>query len=319
MLFCSLNFQELTARGAFDCLAQRRPHKTTRQLEGRVVISTNSKLIVASAMMFISSAKAREVVLARFAPSAATAGEENGAVGVALRAHFQVLGQLTGAYGSREKTLAIGHNAPSEPFRQEPSAMSVPSMAALCLGSGYFPTWWLPPEVENRRSAYFEAMSDVACQNGLPVSLLDAVIAQESGYKGWANSGAGAMGMMQIMPRTAQNLGLSNPWDALANMRAGARYLRQQLDRFGRVDLALAAYNAGPERRSLARGTIPAIPETVNYVRTITTNWVRLTQLDRPTAGAVARVAAASVAVRASGYREVSLTTYEGMNSANPI
>jgi soluble lytic murein transglycosylase-like protein len=162
-------------------------------------------------------------------------------------------------------------------------------------------------------------MSAVACENGLPSSLLDAAIAQESGYKAWALSQAGAMGMMQVMPGTAKNLGLSNPWDAVANMRAGARYLRQQLDRFGRVDLALAAYNAGPERRSLSMGYIPAIPETRNYVRTITTNWLRLTQLTSPDSSALARAAAASTAIRASGYREVTLVTYDGTNSANPI
>jgi soluble lytic murein transglycosylase-like protein len=162
-------------------------------------------------------------------------------------------------------------------------------------------------------------MSGIACENNLPVSLLDAVVAQESGYKPWAISGAGAIGMMQVMPGTARHLELWNPWDALANMRAGARYLRQQLDRFGRVDLALAAYNAGPERRSLTLGYIPAIPETRNYVRTITTNWLRLTQLNRPDSSELARAAAASTAVRASGYREVSLVTYDGTNSANPI
>ncbi len=127
------------------------------------------------------------------------------------------------------------------------------------------------------------------------------------------------MGMMQVMPGTAKHLELRNPWDALANMRAGARYLRQQLDRFGRVDLALAAYNAGPERRSLANGNVPAIPQTRNYVRTITTNWLRLTQLTRPDSNALTRAAAATTAVRASGFREVSLVTYDGMNAANPI
>lgn len=271
-------------------------------------------------MIFVSPAKAREVDLARFEPSAATAGNENGAVGVALRAHFQGLGQLASAYGIRVKNLAIGQNPPSGPFEQEPSAMSGPSAAASCLGDGYYyPTWWLPPEIESRRAAYFGAMSDIACENGLPVNLLDAVIAQESGYKAWAVSDAGAMGMMQVMPGTAKHLELRNPWDALANMRAGARYLRQQLDRFGRVDLALAAYNAGPERRSLANGNVPAIPQTRNYVRTITTNWLRLTQLTRPDSNALTRAAAATTAVRASGFREVSLVTYDGMNAANPI
>jgi soluble lytic murein transglycosylase-like protein len=190
---------------------------------------------------------------------------------------------------------------------------------AACDSTTYSPTWWLSREAEARRARYFTTMASIACEHGLSTSLLDAVISQESGYRSWAISSAGAMGMMQIMPGTAQVLGLALPFDPIANMRAGARYLRQQLDRFGRVDLALAAYNAGPERRSLARGYVPAIPETINYVRTITTNWARLAALSQPNSDAMVRATAATVAVRTSGYRDVNLTVYEGMNSANPI
>lgn len=102
-------------------------------------------------------------------------------------------------------------------------------------------------------------------------------------------------------------------------MHAGARYLRQQLDRFGRVDLALAAYNAGPERRSLQRGYIPAIPETINYVRTIMTNWARLVELGGGSADAADRTFAALSAVHASGYRDVELIRYDGLNASNPM
>ena len=66
------------------------------------------------------------------------------------------------------------------------------------------------------------------------------------------------------MPGTVRLLGLANPFSPVANKRAGARYLRQQLDRFGRVELALATYNAIPKRSSLAAGDVPAIPETPN-------------------------------------------------------
>lgn len=253
-------------------------------------------------MICVSSARARDVDLSRFPLSVvAVASDEMGPVELALRDHLKSFGQPTDAIDNTGETVAVGLNAPS------------------CLGNGYLQTWWLPAEVERRRATYFEAMSQIACENGLPASLLDAVVAQESGYKAWAISGAGAMGMMQVMPGTARQLALFNPWDGIANMRAGARYLRQQLDRFGRVDLALAAYNAGPKRQSLAMGYIPAIPETRNYVRTITTNWLRLTQLNSPDSSALARATAASTAVRASGYREVSLVTYDGMNAENPI
>lgn len=283
------------------------------------MFSSKRSLIVVAAMMCVSAAKAREVDLVHFSPLTATASNEQGAVGVALSTHFDGLAEPVDARGVGSRTYATGGNHPSGLFEPKHPAILAPSISSSCLQNGYRPTWWLSPEVENRRVAYFAAMSAIACENGLPESLLDAVIAQESGYKAWALSGAGAMGMMQVMPGTARILELRNPWDALANMRAGARYLRQQLDRFGRVDLALAAYNAGPERRSLAQGIIPAIPETRNYVQAITTNWVRLTKLGSSNSAVAARAMAANIAVRASGYREVSLITYEGTNAANPI
>lgn len=273
------------------------------------MISNYSKLIAATATICVSPAHAREVDLARFAPADVAVSDENGSVGVALRTNLQSLAELAGAYSDIEKTETINLRISSRLLEREYQVVRLTSASSSCLRNGYLSTWWLPAEVEKRRAIYFETMSEIACENGLPVNLLDAVIAQESGYKAWAISGAGAIGMMQVMPGTARQLELWNPWDALANMRAGARYLRQQLDRFGRVDLALAAYNAGPERRSLAMGYVPAIPETRNYVRTITTNWLRLTQLTRSDPAAVTRAVAASNAVRAFGYREVSLIT----------
>lgn len=270
-------------------------------------------------MICVSAAKAREVDLVHFSPFAVTASNEKGAVEVALSSHFEGLVESADAGRLGDRTHAIGGNDPSGLFEPKHPAILASSTSSSCLQNEYRPTWWLSPEVENRRVAHFAAMSAIACENGLPESLLDAVIAQESGYKAWAISGAGAMGMMQVMPGTARNLELWNPWDALANMRAGARYLRQQLDRFGRVDLALAAYNAGPERRSLALGNIPAIPETRNYVQAITTNWVRLARLGSSNSAAATRAMVANIAVRASGYREVSLITYTGTNAANPI
>lgn len=179
-----------------------------------------------------------------------------------------------------------------------------------CDGRGFSPAWWLDPKVEARRAYHFETVAAVACEFGVPTSLLDAVIAQESGYKYWAISPKGAMGMMQIMPGTAIQLGLADPFNSLANMRAGARYLREQLDRFGRVDLALAAYNAGPHRRSLREGRLPMISETLNYVRTIMTNWSRLSPRNVEIAN-VDRGAIAAAAVAQSGFRSVSLIRYD--------
>ncbi|QOV96573.1 lytic transglycosylase domain-containing protein (plasmid) [Novosphingobium sp. ES2-1] len=188
-----------------------------------------------------------------------------------------------------------------------------------CDAASYQPTWWLPRAAEARRASYHRILKDIACQHGLPARLLDALIAQESGFASGSVSKAGAMGMMQIMPGTARSLGLSNPFDPISNMHAGARYLRQQIDRFGRIDLALAAYNAGPERRSLRQGRIPAIPETQHYVRTILTNWDRLIDLDRANEREPNRGELAMLAVRASGYRGVELIRYDGSNASNPM
>lgn len=240
-------------------------------------------------------------------------------VDAALQAQWTVLDSPESRKSSQIPRLLVGrqwHDGGAPTTLQD---FSDAALSQACQAARYWPTWWLPPEIEIRRAAHFSNMASVACEFSIPVDLLDAVIAQESGYKPWAISRAGAMGMMQIMPGTARQLGLTSPWEPYANMQAGARYLRQQLNRFGRVDLALAAYNAGPERRSLAAGYVPAIPETLNYVRTITTNWVRLTQFESSGSEALTRAAAASQAIRASGYREVSLTFYDGTNAANPI
>lgn len=186
-----------------------------------------------------------------------------------------------------------------------------------CDGRGFSPAWWLDLKVEARRAYHFDTVAAVACEFGVPTSLLDAVIAQESGYKYWAISPKGAMGMMQIMPGTATQLGLADPFNSLANMRAGARYLREQLDRFGRVDLALAAYNAGPHRRSLKEGRLPMISETLSYVQTILINWARLSPRNVEIAS-VDRGAIAAAAVAKSGFRSVSLVRYDGSSAKPP-
>ena len=94
-----------------------------------------------------------------------------------------------------------------------------------------------------------------------------------SGFRPCAVSTAGAMGLMQIMPDTAGDLGLTDPFDPSANVNAGAKYLKQMLERYhGNTALALAAYNAGPGRTDRADGAIPEIPETIGYVASILSN-----------------------------------------------
>lgn len=108
----------------------------------------------------------------------------------------------------------------------------------------------------------------LAARYELSPALLEAVVWQESRWNAKAVSPAGARGLAQLMPATGRALGVD--WrDPLANLEGGARYLRQQLDRFGGdVEKALAAYNAGPGRVERAGG-VPAIRETQGYVAAI--------------------------------------------------
>ncbi len=100
---------------------------------------------------------------------------------------------------------------------------------------------------------------------GMDESLIQAVIEVESGYDSTAVSSKGAEGLMQIMPATQQDLGVTNSFDAEQNVCAGVRYLCQMYNRFGSVQLALAAYNAGPGNVEKHNG-MPPYTETRQYV-----------------------------------------------------
>lgn len=123
-----------------------------------------------------------------------------------------------------------------------------------------------------RRSAYLPHVYAAEAKYGLPNGLLDALIWTESRYDPFAVSGAGAAGLGQLMPKTARELGVANRFDPRANLWAAARYLRQMLDKFGVVHLAVAAYNAGPGAVERAGG-IPLNGETPSYVRNVLSFW----------------------------------------------
>lgn len=110
---------------------------------------------------------------------------------------------------------------------------------------------------------------DASQRENVSPKLVHAVIRKESGGKPCAVSSKGAQGLMQLMPATQVDLGVRDPFDPADNISAGVRYLRQMLDRYdGNNALALAAYNAGPQRVTPG-GKIPDIPETQSYVMTI--------------------------------------------------
>jgi soluble lytic murein transglycosylase-like protein len=118
-------------------------------------------------------------------------------------------------------------------------------------------------------SAFGAEIDAAAATNGIDPALLKGLVSQESGFDPNARSGAGAVGLTQLMPGTAASLGVSNPLDPVQSLQGGAKYLRHQLDCFGGDErLALAAYNAGPG--AVARyGGVPPYSETQNYVNNV--------------------------------------------------
>jgi soluble lytic murein transglycosylase-like protein len=116
---------------------------------------------------------------------------------------------------------------------------------------------------------YDALINDAATRNGVDPALLKALIRQESNFNPNARSGAGAVGLTQLMPSTAAGLGVGDPTDPAQAVEGGAKYLRQQLDRFGGDPAkALAAYNAGPG--AVQRfGGVPPYAETQSYVQRV--------------------------------------------------
>jgi len=114
---------------------------------------------------------------------------------------------------------------------------------------------------------YLDMARAAARRHGVPEDLFLRLIQQESGWNHRAKSHKGALGLAQLMPATARRLNV-NPRVPRENLEGGARYLRQQYDRFRSWRLALAAYNAGPEAVQ-KYGGVPPYRETKNYVRKI--------------------------------------------------
>ena len=120
------------------------------------------------------------------------------------------------------------------------------------------------------KSKYKDLIAKAAVKHDLDEKLLHAVIQTESAYNASAVSAAGAMGLMQLMPDTAQRYGVTNPYDAEQNINAGARYLKDLLKMFdSNLQLAVAGYNAGEGAVMKYNYNIPPYPETRNYVQQV--------------------------------------------------
>lgn len=125
-------------------------------------------------------------------------------------------------------------------------------------------TRYVAPE---KSRSFDDLIDEQASRQGVRRDLVKAVIQVESGFNPRAVSNKGAVGLMQLMPATARQLGVQNPFDPSENVRGGVAYLRQLLDRYnGDERLALAAYNAGPGAVDSHGQTVPPYRETRDYV-----------------------------------------------------
>lgn len=122
-------------------------------------------------------------------------------------------------------------------------------------------------EVKSGNTSIDKAVEDASKKYGVDKKLIMSVIKQESDFDPNSTSYVGAEGLMQLMPSTARELGVTNAYDIGQNVDGGTKYLKELLDMFGNTKLAVAAYNAGPGAVKNSGGNISALPnETKNYV-----------------------------------------------------
>lgn len=124
------------------------------------------------------------------------------------------------------------------------------------------------------KSEILGMIDELAQKYDVDPKLVQALVKQESGFNPNAKSKAGALGLMQLMPTTAQGLGVTDPMDPKQNLEGGVKYIKSLMNRFnGNVILALAAYNAGPNAVKKYDG-VPPYRETQNYVRSVLSNYL---------------------------------------------
>jgi soluble lytic murein transglycosylase-like protein len=154
---------------------------------------------------------------------------------------------------------SAGQSAPVRPPTVDAAASSLPP-AATSGGA-------VIRDLTYREAPYEDLISEHARRNNVRPDLIRAVVKVESGFNPYARSPKGALGLMQLMPATARQFNVSNPFDPAQNIAGGSLYLRQLLDRYdNNEELALAAYNAGPGAVDKYGQNVPPYRETQDYV-----------------------------------------------------
>lgn len=162
----------------------------------------------------------------------------------------------TNVPGDQRYTSISLHSVPRPPGK---TVLDSPSSRSL---------QWMKYQSNSKASAAFDSHIQRAARvHQIDPMLIKAIIKTESNFNPYAVSSQGAQGLMQLMPGTARDLHVKDPFDAWQNVYGGTRYFRKLLNTYnGNIRLSLAAYNAGPGR---VKTTIPRIPETIAYVNKV--------------------------------------------------
>lgn len=188
------------------------------------------------------------------------------AVGASLMLSTPTPAQIASYVDAGGKIVYVNGDSP---VHRSGSTISSPTVSARLLQASYGKPAATPPDRLDR------IVSDAAQRHDLDPALVKAVISTESGWNPQAVSRKGAVGLMQLVPATAQRYGAGNPFDPAQNVEAGTTYLKSLLDRYnGDLTKSLAAYNAG-ERAVDNSGGVPGFRETRQYVRKVTDAYFR--------------------------------------------